>query len=301
MQVPRRAGLSAMAALLALAAWGCGPQDRASARSAPPAAGAPAPGTPLPALPETRDAGVALRRMVAAYKRLDSLYAASEATVEYKFAAPVRVFQTGVLRYRKQGGMLDFVVEDPASGTNRFVCDGTTLVNHTLLTNQFTRTSVRGGLPGAARAVGRLVPQILSPLSLLAGGDAPAGVAGARIVRTESAGGAPAHVVSGTFTPDYERQIAGRCFGAPARAASSGFTAWLDRGTCLIRRLRVQFAWKGRYAQESGPPVVDPWLRADERYTEIVQNPDLPESLFRFIAPRGAQEIYVESPSQLPR
>jgi hypothetical protein len=296
-------GLLACAALLSLT--GCGRKTDAAPTAGPPqestaqAGVAPRSGSALPPQPVTLDARVALQRMVAAYNTLDSFQMKSDGDVELVTVAPQLIHQTTTLKFTKDPARLTMLIKDPLSGTQRFYADGRTVVHYYGVSNQFMRRSVPPGLKSIAERIDKDSPQVLSPVSFLMSKGLPVGIGTAAITGKENVDGKPALVIKGQFKPDYQRDLAKRVFPSPLSPGRGEFTLWLDANTYLLLKSRGELSWNGTARlPEVGTAFSNPRLTFTERTTEIIQNPQLASEEFRFIAPKGVKEVFVQSSGQ---
>ncbi|HXG23766.1 MAG TPA: hypothetical protein VNJ09_04355 [Chthonomonadales bacterium] len=260
----------------------------------------PAPGKPIPNQPPTDDPKVALQRMVAAYKSLDSLYVRTEADILKVRGKNSRLaYQIAITRFRKSPPRFSMVVMDPHAGTQFFVSDGSNIVWHLGLTNQFLRREFRGDLAALCRQVDKDAPQLLTPTVFLRSDKFPLGIGPIRMAGIDTVDGKPAYKISGQFAPEYLRDYAKRLYGGEVEPTHREFTLWLDKHNYLVLMTRMHVGWSGKLERRRQKPVpFDLQAKVTERVTILVQNPRFTEDDFRYVAPKGAQEVFVESRSQ---
>lgn len=260
----------------------------------------PAPGKPIPNQPPTDDPKVALQRMVAAYKSLDSLYVRTEADILKSRGKNSRLaYQVAIARFQKSPPKFSMVVTDPQAGTQFFVSDGSNIVWHLGLTNQYLRRDFQGDLSALCRQVDEDAPQLLTPTVFLRSNKFPLGIGPVRMVGIDSVDGKPAYKISGQFTSEYLRDYAKRLYGGEVEPTRREFTLWLDKNNYLALKTTMNVGWSGKLERRRQKPVpFDLEAKVTERVTVLVQNPRFTEDDFRYVAPTGAQEVFVESRSQ---
>jgi hypothetical protein len=286
-------------------AWGCrGTKEKPAIALTPTSEESfekvPAPGKPIPSQPPTRDPKVALQHMVAAYKSLDTLYVRSEADILQRRGQSTRqAYQVTIIKFQKSPPKYSMVVKDPQAGTQFFVSDGSSIVWHIGLTNQYMRRDFRGDLAALCRQVDEDAPQLLTSTVFLRSEKIPLGIGPVQMVGTETVEGKPAYKISGEFTAEYLRDYAKRLYGGEVEPTRREFTLWLDKNNYLVLKTALNVGWRGMLEQPRQKPVpFDLHAKVTERVTVLVQNPRLTENDFRYIAPKGAQEVFVESRSQ---
>jgi len=290
------------AALAALgSATGCGRGSQAAQVNAPQnilqAAlnQPPAPGAPLPTWPPTTDPNIAVQRMVAAYRTADSLQLVTES--DGMQIHPAQVHQTTVLKYRKQPPQLAMEVKDPLSGTIRYIADGSSIVYYYGLDNRFMRRDHRGDLPSLCAMIDRDVPQCMSPIVFLKSSRIPEGFDALTMAGTASVNGKSAYVLRGRFTPAYVRSLGTLLFKKSLKPGTSAFTLWLDRSNYLLLKSSILISWEG-VARMGEVSVKNPRIAMIEKTTQIIPNPRFSDDDFRFFAPKGAKEIFIERRGQ---
>lgn len=296
--------LSAGVAAACLGAAGCGwkKAEPAEAYSDPAsvfAAKPPAPGAPLPVSDAPKDATAALKRMTAAYRSLNSLHVYTVADVTLNLGQERKSHQETVLEYVKQPARIGLYVRDTSTGTQALLADGSTLVHWAGVTNRYRRTDATGTLPELCAAVDKEATQLMSPLVFAASSGLPPGVVNLRLAGVETVDGKPAQVVQGSFSDTFMADYAQRIFGGRLAGAQAHFTLWLDVGTGIVLKSATDLAWRGMVKDENGQVTVkDPSISAVERTVTFVPNPTLPDDRFRFLPPKGAQEVPIERVSE---
>lgn len=260
----------------------------------------PAPGKPIPNQPPTDDPKVALQRMVAAYKSLDSLYVRTDAEIlKVRGKNSRQAYQVAITRFQKSPPKFSMVVTDPQAGTQFFVSDGSNIVWHLGLTNQFLRRDFRGDLAALCRQVDKDAPQLLTPTVFLRSDKFPLGIGPIWMAGIDTVNGKPAYKISGQFTSEYLRDYAKRLYGGEVEPTHREFTLWLDKNNYLVVKTMMNVGWHGKLERRRQKPVpFDLQAKVIERVTILVQNPRFTEDDFRYVAPQGAQEVFVESRGQ---
>jgi hypothetical protein len=257
----------------------------------------PAPGPALPQQPATTDPTVALERMVAAYKALDSLQVSMEADIFIQVGKTNQMLhQKTTLNYVKQPPQAVMKVKDTGSGTTEFHSDGSSVVVYSGMRNKYRRYNRGGSLADISRAVDEKGPQIFSPFVFLQSDRLPLGVTGLSMKPKTTLNGKPALVVSGRFTEKFLRDFGKRIELARGMTPTVGkFTLWLDAGNYLLLQHSSEMAWRGRVLTSGDTvPIENPRIVLFEKTTEIIMNPTFPADFARFIPPKGAREEFVE-------
>ena len=285
-------------------AVGCNRDNREVSLPSDPAFTAPAPaaGPELKPRGTTPDARIALQRMVAAYKALDSLQVKSIAEITFDINGPMHQQQTTVLKYKRNPARVAMIIKDPGMGTQKYFADGTTVVQYLGVTNQFVRRTVKPDLGSIVTRIDKDSPQVMSPLIFILSDVVPLGIESARIEGHETLDGRNAIIIKGAYSEAYMRQFGEHLFDTPIPPTGGDFTLWLEEGSNLLLKSEVHIGWKG-YARPKGPgdnsPILNPKADIVERATEIVQNPTFALEEFRFIQPKGVKEIFVEGRKQM--
>lgn len=283
--------------IILLAAPGCGQNGAAPSQAASVdiQSRRPAPGPALPPQAPTRDPRLIVQRMVAAYKALDSLQVTSEADIRSNLFPTSPVHQTMILKYQKHPARIAMMSKDPGHGTHQYFANGMSLVHYSGLANEYIRRALQGNLAQLCKVIDRETPGVLSPVIFLQSGIMPLGVDAVRLVGTDTVDGRPAYVIKGTFTPAYLRDLARRIVGQSLNPTQNQFTLRVDQANYLLLKSSVQLSWKGKMQWRSDKPrEVTFHFSSEERVTEAIQNPRFEEDEFRFFAPKGARERFIE-------
>lgn len=257
----------------------------------------PSPGAPLPQLSKPTNGMQALERMTQAYKSAKTMFIHSSANLSYKPILTNSLHQTTIIKYQINPARLFMSVQDPLEGTNEYYADGSTIVHYSGLSNQYVRRSYTGGMETIAKLIDKESPQVFSPILFLMSGKDPLGVRTATM-KTESYNGKPSLYISGVFSPSYLSNLAHRIFGKSLSTTRGAYSVHLDPNTYLLMDSQIHFAWSGSVKLKSAimkNPVID----IHEVEMDNVANPTFTADTFRFIAPNKAQEIYIQSRSQL--
>jgi hypothetical protein len=239
--------------------------------------------------------------MVASYNKLDSFQMKSDGDVEIVTFGPQLIHQTTTLKYTRAPARLTMLIKDPVSGTQRFHADGKTVVHYYGVSNQFMRRSVAPGLRGIAERIDADSPQILSPVSFLMSEGLPLGIKTAQITGKEQIEGRTALVIKGQFDPIFQRKVGAHKsnFGVELKPGIGDFTLWLDAENYLMLKSSGRLSWTGTIATaDPRKPIVNPSVTFTERTMEIIQNPQIASEEFRFVAPKGVKEVFVQRRNQ---
>jgi hypothetical protein len=192
-----------------------------------------------------------------------------------------------------------FLTTDPTSGTQTYFADGSDIVHHSAVVNQYIRFPKTKTIKEIYGRIDKSSPQLLSPLSFFSGGDSPPGLQNVRITGTAHVGEHDAYVLRAEFEPDYIAALARRLLNAPAKAASGECVLTIDRSNNLLMKSSIKLAL--RIVSKINNKVVDVDLRfeVEERTTELIQNPAINADAFRFIPPKGSSEVFIETSSQM--
>jgi hypothetical protein len=257
----------------------------------------PAPGATLPEQPATTDPNVAVERMVAAYKALNSLQVSMEADIFIQVGKTNQVMhQITTLKYVNQPPQAVMKVKDTGSGTTEFHSDGSSVVVYSGLRNKFRRYNRGGSLADISRAVDEKGPQIFSPFVFLQSDRLPAGITGLTMKPRETLNGKPVIVVSGKFTERFLADFGKRILLARGMTPVAGkFSLWLDASNYMLLQHSTEMAWRGRILTSDGKiPIENPRIVLFEKTTDIIMNPTFAVDFARFIPPKGAREEFVE-------
>jgi|YelNatPaOPRAMG01_1025707.scaffolds.fasta_scaffold17946_1 hypothetical protein len=258
----------------------------------------PSPGSPLPKLPKPSNGMQALERMTQAYKSANSMFIHSSATISYTLVSKKSLFQTTTIKYQTNPARLFMTVQDPLEGTNEYYADGSTIVHYSGLSNQYTRRSYTGGMETIAKIIDKESPQVFSPILFLMSGKDPLGVQTASM-KEESYQGKPSLLVSGTLSPSYLSNLSHRIFGVTMKSTKGEYAVHLDPNTYLLMDSQLHFAWAGKVKSNGKVFAENPMVDIHEVEKENVVNPTYKDDTFRFTPPNKAQEIYIQSRSQL--
>lgn len=258
----------------------------------------PSPGAPLPQLPKPANGMQALERMTQAYKSANSMFIHSSATINYTLVSTRSLLQTTTIKYQTNPARLFMTVQDPLEGTNEYYADGTTIVHYSGLSNQYTRRSYTGGMEAIAKLIDKESPQVFSPVLFLMSGKDPLGVQTASI-KTESYQGKPSLYVSGNFSSSYLSNLSHRIFGVTMKSTRGEYAVHLDPNTYLLMDSELHFAWTGKVKVNGKMLAENPKVDIHEVEKDNVVNPTYTDDTFRFTPPNKAQEIYIQSRSQL--
>lgn len=298
----RRAAAACLLALWAFGGCRGAPKEATSHGSAPGgtvtlhSADAPAP-SGLPELASTNDPRVILRSMVAAYKNAQTMQVETEGDQRISGpGAPLFVHHTTAYKYQTRPARLAMSTRNAITGTTSYFADGTSFVVYSGLHNQFTRRDEAGDLTALARRIDQLTPQLLTPLGMILSGEQPRGLISPQLAGSENVDGKPAYVVKAVFDPSYVRYLGHKTdFASGYDAAKSEATLWIDKRTGYLLKSTQRLVWKGVTRDpDSGRRAVTDTLELSERVTKLVPNAPLAQSEFRFIPPKGAQEVYQE-------
>jgi hypothetical protein len=250
-------------------------------------------------LPEIRaslapqDGMEVLRRMVRAYKALPAFQQRSVAETTLDFGKRMLAHQVITLKVKRHPDMLSMTVKDPR-GSLQYYADGKNVIRYLGISNTFTRTLVGPGLQAAVKAMNKHEPQVMSPLVFQSGGDIPEGVQNARMVGTENLNGNETVVVEGSFSNDYMSALGKSVARIGLTPTANTFKVWIDRRTLLLRKSNLTLGWRGPSIM-SGSRVVQPAASITQQIVETVEdiavNPPLGPSDFKFVAPKGAEEV----------
>lgn len=302
--LPRRIARAVAGIMMACLLAGCHRDPDLAKDALPPPVAAPDPGRPLPTQPPTNDPTVALTRMVAAYKALDSAQIEYESDIEQsdRTGKPVHthtIHQSTELKFRKRPAALSMVIQDPVGGTQEYHYDGDSLVEYSAKVNLFERRTLRGDLAAACAVVDQKSGQLLSPIVFLHSQAIPIGTGSARMAGAEQVRGRKAHVVKGTYTTAYLADLGSKALHVPATVDRGEFTLWIDQENYLLLKSESAIVWHAVLRTKGKAPAV--WqlaLHLNERYGKIIQNPTFNDRVFRFIPPKGADETFIERRGQ---
>ena len=290
-------GIAAVACIAGALA-GCG-----NGRSDPPVSSAsgsdplalPTAGKPLPTYPPTTDGMEALRRMVKAYRSLDSAVIRSLAaeTQTWGDSAPSQIRQTTTLKFQANPPRLSLDLQDADQGTQTETADGHTLIHYWGKSNVFFTRATASTLAGMASQVDEDAPQVMSPLLFLTSGDVPPGVASVRLGKDELVGGHRALVVEGQYTDAYMRAFGSRFFENSLQPIRKSFQLWLDPSDYTLLKTSVDIGWRAPSRKRTKANTIDSFTVASvETYTNTIRNPTFASEEFRFLHPRGVTEVF---------
>ena len=234
-----------------------------------------------------------LRRMVRAYKSFQSYQQRSVADTTLDFGKRMLAHQVITLKVKRHPDMIAMTVKDPR-GTLQYVTDGSSVIRYLGISNTYTRNYVSPGLSSAVRYMNKREPQVMSPLVFLAGGDLPQGVQNAHIVGAETLNGNLTTVIEGTFSDDYMKALGKSVARIGLTPTAKTFKLWIDQRTLLLRKSILLLGWRGP-SVTSGARVIHAGASINQQIVETVEevavNPRLSPEEFKFVAPKGAEQI----------
>jgi outer membrane lipoprotein-sorting protein len=284
--------------ILALSLAGCSHHQEEPSLSAPIAQSVFTPGTPLSSSPRAQNGMQALQFMISSYQKASSIYITQNASMDYILGAAKNIQQEGNIKIQKNPDRLYMSVQDPISGTQEYYADGTSVVHYSGVSNQFIRYPLLGGVKDISHIIDRDTPQVMSAVLFIADKKIPTGVENATLLPDATLSGKKVVVVKGTLSASYLKQIAMRIFHASLTPTKRDFRLMLDPNSYMMQNLVVDLAWTGKVRLNNKSVAINPTIRINETDTNIV-NPKFSPDDFRFTAPKGAQEIFVEGGSQL--
>lgn len=258
----------------------------------------PKPGPPLPPAPPVTSADAALRRMVAAYRELGSLYYRSESSFTLTLGNPVRVEQTSVAKVRREPPGVAFDSLDRVAGTAFYMGDGSSLVVYSGKTNSYQRHAAVGDLAVVCRAAVEKSGAVLSPLEFFYDQDLIEELRPVGSLKNTTYQGKPALQISAVLPPDYMQAVARRTFRASLKPVRSDVVFTVDPQSFLLLKTDANLAWSGAARVEVRPrtwaEVPNPKIELHERFSNVMLNPSFKQDEFRFIPPSGSRQRPVE-------
>ncbi|MCS6775460.1 MAG: DUF2092 domain-containing protein [Chloroherpetonaceae bacterium] len=252
-----------------------------------------------PALPagSALDANALVRRMVAAYRKAQTIQENTEARMVMPDGSSF--IQSGAIKWRRPNQVYIYS-QDPQQGTMHVYSDGRLITVYSQRQNIFTNRNAMPDLQGTMRVVTKAAQdafgvqfnQVLSPISFLLSDGMPREARSFRFAGEASVNGRRAYKVVGQADTAWMRNMVPDATIVPVKR---NVALWIDAQTSLLLKASGDFAWKVTAAD--GMRLEQPVTGGvffEETHFNTRLNAPIEETAFRFRAPRGAKQLFQE-------
>ena len=253
----------------------------------------PGTGPTLGSQAPTTDPIEIVKRMVKAYKAVDSLQVATSDDELAVSARPGGTHMETVTTYTKLPmPRIKQVLVDRISGSWRLFADGSNLVSYQGMANQFTRRQViSNDLSTLGKEIDVDGHEIMGIPAILAADEIPSGMENLKFGGKEDIKGKSAYIVTGTYTNSFVKALGVKSGLTKASTANSGtYKFWIDANTYFLLKAESHFDWT--LVIPSTKQRVPLQIVFTLRTVGTVVNPSVKESEFTFVMPPQAQEIF---------
>lgn len=252
-----------------------------------------------PALPagSVPDANALVRRMVATYRKAQTIQESTEARMMTPDGS--NFIQSGAIKWRRPNQIYIYS-QDPQQGTMHVYSDGRLITVYSQRQNIFTNRNAMPDLQGTMRVVTKAAQdafgvqfhQVLSPISFLMSDGMPREARSFRFAGEASVNGRRAYKVMGQADTAWMRTMVPDATIVPVKR---NVTLWIDTQTFLLLKASGDFSWRITVADgmRLERPVTGGVFFEETHFNTRLDAP-IEETAFRFKAPRGAKQLFQE-------
>lgn len=289
---------------LALKSARCRIAKRTSVRMAGAALGAALVLTPAltaaGAPPKGPDANALARKMLAVYKKANSVQADYEAQILQ--ARGSEYIQSGTIRY-KTPDRVELYTTDPLTGSFHAWADGRSITVYSGKTNVYTKRTAPPGLGPtisgiertSAEVLGTRSVQIFSPLSFILAKEMPREAQNFTYLRQETIIGHKTYCITGKMNESFVREVMVEIHSAIP--IQRDVKLWIDVHTSQLVRSACTITWKVPAAggDRNKPTYTVDGIQFQETYNSVILNAPIKDDIFHFTPPQGARQLFQQS------
>ena len=248
--------------------------------------------------PAGPDANALVRKMLATYKKANSVQAEFEAQILRLRGS--EYIQSGSMRFKKPD-RIELYTTDPLTGTFHAWADGRTIAVYSGKTNSYTKRTAPNGLGPTIEGIEKVSEdvlgvrstQILSPLSFILAKDMPREAQNFTYLRQETILGRKTYCVSAKMSEDFlHKMLQSRSIILVQR----DIKLWIDAQNNQLVRSASTIGWKSlAQSNTASKPVYNSdGIAFQETYRNTVFEGAIKDDVFRFTPPQGARQLYQE-------
>ena len=248
--------------------------------------------------PTGPDGNALVRKMLAVYKKANSLQVDFEAQILRLRGS--EYIQSGMMRY-KRPDRVELYTTDPLTGSFHAWADGRAIAVYSGKTNSYTKRTAPAGLGPTISGIERTSEEVLgvrstqifSPLSFILAKDMPREAQTFAYLKQEVVAGRKTYCVTAKMSLDFIRELLQSRNVIPLQR---DVKLWIDIKNSQLVRSSSTLVWKIPVAgsDPNKPTYTGDGISFQETYTNLVFDGPIKDDVFRFTPPQGARQLFQE-------
>lgn len=246
--------------------------------------------------PKGPDANALARKMLAVYKKANSVQADFEAHILQ--ARGSEYIQSGTIRY-KTPDRVELYTTDPITGSFHAWADGRSITVYSGKTNVYTKRTAPPGLgptisgieKTSEEVLGMRSTQVFSPLSFILAKGMPREAQNFTYLRQDTIQGRKTYCITGKMNVDFLREMLQSRSIIPLQR---DVKLWVDAYNNQLVRSACTITWKSPVAggDRNKPAYTVDGIQFQETYSNVILNASIRDDAFHFTPPQGARQLF---------